>query len=437
MSKLRDKLNTLDKDKIKQKWETLDSQKGLSTREKLEKLVNLNLKRDKFQKNEDKSSFRQQPIENSNTSNDEDNLPFTCKEYNYPLYSKFGKVELSDWHQVTSQQLGVIFRDEVCESLSPEKVLFFDTETTGLAGGTGTIPFMLGFGFFTESDFRVKIYILNDLGQEDAFLEEIDRFLETHDFSATITYNGKSFDFPLMETRYILQRKRFPLLKLPHFDFLFSARTIWKHTYESRKLGYLGDVLLGLSREEDIIASQIPAIYFNYLRTQSFSLMEKIVYHNSLDLVGLAALILLAVYYLQDVSAMQDEGEILGTAKLFEKYGELDKALRLYDVLVESATRQEIVNEAVKSLAVIKKKKKLYDEALEWWHLLSQSGSSNHLAARELSVHFEHREKNYLKAFEYSQKALDSISMTEAQRNDFQKRLKRLKRKMEILEREE
>ena len=78
------------------------------------------------------------------------------------------------------------------------KLLFFDTETTGISGGAGTIPFMMGIGFFEEEHFRVKIFILNDLNREDEFLEEVDRFLQSFEFSAAVTYNGKSFDFPLM-----------------------------------------------------------------------------------------------------------------------------------------------------------------------------------------------------------------------------------------------
>jgi tetratricopeptide (TPR) repeat protein len=269
------------------------------------------------------------------------------------------------------------------------------------------------------------------------FLNEVDRFLESHDFSATVTYNGKSFDFPLLEARYILQRKRFPLLKLPHLDFLFPARTLWKHTYDSRKLGHLGDILLGLSRDDDVDASQIPGMYFNYLRSRSFFSIEKVVEHNALDLVGLAALVLLAVKYQEDIAFTHDEGEILGTAKLYEKYGDFEKALQLYELLKQSALREEIVTKAVKSLAVIKKKKKLYKEALQLWEILSHSDANDRLAVRELSVYFEHREKNYVKALEYVRKGLNSMELTEPQQRDFEKRLKRLTRKIEALDKVE
>jgi uncharacterized protein YprB with RNaseH-like and TPR domain len=438
MSKLRDKLNNLEKDKIKKKWDTIDKQNGLSTREKLEKLVNLSLKREKSQKEKKNiGTPAQEPVDVSIPPQVENDSAFTLREFTYPLSSVFGSFELSQWKSISSRQLAIMFGDEDYETISPMKLLFFDTETTGLAGGTGTIPFMLGFGFFVGESFRVYIFLLDDLYKEDKFLNEVDRFLESHDFSGTVTYNGKSFDFPLLEARYILQRKRFPLLKLPHLDFLFPARTLWKHTYDSRKLGHLGDILLGLSRDDDIDASQIPGIYFNYLRSRSFFSIEKVVEHNALDLVGLAALVLLAVKYQENIDFTRDEGEILGIAKLYEKYGDFEKALQLYELLKQSAQREEIVTKAVKSLAVIKKKKKLYKEALQLWEILSHSDANDRLAARELSIYFEHREKNYVKALEYVRKGLDSMELTDPQQRDFEKRLKRLTRKIEALDKEE
>jgi uncharacterized protein YprB with RNaseH-like and TPR domain len=431
MSKLKDKLDFLKKDKIKKKWEDIDAQQELSTRQKLEKLVNLNLKRSDFQKEKRKSTPLRQPLETIQDNG------FTLREFSYSLATVMGNFPLAEWKHISPLQLALIFGDEACERISPMKLLFFDTETTGLSGGTGTIPFMLGFGFFQEEHFRVRVFILNDLYKEDLFLDEVDRFLASHDFSAVVTYNGKSFDYPLLETRYILQRKRFPLLKFPHLDFLYPARTLWKHTCESRKLAYLGDLLLGLSRADDIDASQIPTIYFNYLRSRSFSLLEGVVEHNALDLVGLSALVLLAAKYQEDIAFTRDEGEILGTAKLCEKYGDFEKARQLYEMLIQAAVREEIISNAVKSLALIKKKKKLYKEALELWQILSESNTGDRLAVRELSVHFEHREKNWAKALEYVRQGLDSIELTDSQRQDFEKRCKRLTGKLEGLEKED
>ncbi len=406
---------------IKKTWDSIKSEKGSSTKEKLEKLVNLNLKQDKIIKKKQtqiKEAFSGEPV--------------IIRDFSYPITSQFGKIELSQWFTISSKSVAIISGDNDFLNLDPMKFLYFDTETTGISGGTGTIPFMLGFGFFENDSFKIRIFVLNDLYREEKFLEEIDEFLESHNFSATVTYNGKCFDFPLMETRYILYRKRFSLLKIPHLDFLFPARTIWKNTFESRKLGYLGDVLLGISRDEDIDGSQIPALYFNYLRNNRFFLIEKVIGHNALDLVGLSSLLLLGLRYVEDISHTNDEGEIFGVAILYEKYGDLEKANKLYEVLKESASRKDIISNSIKRLSAIKKKKKLYIEAAELWKILSNY--SDHTAYKELSIYYEHREKNYFKAIEFVERGLEKIDLTKTQRKDMEKRLKRLQRKIKALE---
>ncbi|MCP5105084.1 MAG: hypothetical protein GY950_16975, partial [bacterium] len=193
MSKLKSKLDYLNKDKIKTRWDTIDSQQGLSTREKLEKLVKTSLKKEE-------KMPREKPVLNTREELPvDDGKGYTIREFSYPLTTAYGRLTLVEWKNVSPEQLAVISGEEKFLEVSPMKLLFFDTETTGLSGGTGTIPFMLGFGFFDEGVFRVKVFILNDLNREDEFLDRVDLFLGEHEFSGTVTYNGKVFDFPLME----------------------------------------------------------------------------------------------------------------------------------------------------------------------------------------------------------------------------------------------
>jgi len=437
MSKLQDRLDYLNKNKNKEKiqdrWKSIDSQQELSTREKLEKLVKTSLKREEKITREKPAAV---PTENFPGSHGEG---FFTREFSYPLDAVYGKFALAEWKNVSPNQLAIIAGEDEFLGVTPMKLLFFDTETTGLSGGTGTIPFMLGFGYFLDEDFafRVKMFILTDLDKEARFLEAVDAFLQAHGFSAVVTYNGKSFDFPLMEGRYILQRKRFPLLKLLHLDFLFPARALWKYTYPSCKLSHLGDFLLGISRDEDIDPSRIPAIYFNYLRARSYGLIQGIVEHNALDLLGLAGLLLLAAKYAADISNTADEGEILGVARLYDRVGDVDKADELYRIVKQSAVRTDVAAKAVKGLAVIMKKRKLYDEAAELWGALSAFGAYDRLALRELSVHLEHREKNYVKALASVHQGLEIMDLSDSQRKDFEKRYRRLTQKMKTLRKED
>ena len=425
MRKLKDRLHDLDKDHIQKKWQRLDSDGELSTREKLENLVRHSLKQ-----NDKPLSAPRARMEPAAAAE-----PFLVKDFYYALDGRYGKVRLGDWLALAPRSLAIIAGSEVFAEVDPCRVVFFDSETTGLAGGTGTIPFMLGFGFFSEQTFQVKLFVLQDLDREGDFLLAVAEFLRRGEFSAAVTYNGKAFDFPLLETRYILQRQRFPLLDLPHLDFLFPARTIWKNTYDSRKLGYLGEMLLGLSRGDDIEASSIPALFFSFLRSQDFSLIEPVMEHNAMDLVGLAAVVLLGLRYLEDYSLTADGGEILGLGMLCERAGLLEKAEDFFRAAGESGSRGEVQNLAMRRLSVLLKKKKLYQEAMQLWEILS---AGNDLQAyREISVHYEHRERNYYQAIEIVEKALGSVSLSPSQQQDLEKRLQRLRLKISKLEEKE
>ncbi len=417
MSDLKKKLDFITGKNKKKPIESITDSQSLSTKQKLEELVNKNLKNRSLKIQEERTQ------ENINFDND-----FEVINYNYPMNSVFGKVTLSEWNDTVASTISIIFNDPELGDIDPLKLLYFDTETTGLSGGTGTIPFMLGFGFIEGNSFEVRIFVLNDPAREGLFLDEVDRFLDELDISGVVTYNGKSFDYPLMETRYVLNRKKFPLLDYPHLDYLTPARMIWKNTFESRKLGYLGDILLNISRDDDVDGSLIPRLYFEYLRSGNFSMIEQVVEHNALDIVGLSAMLLLGCRYVDDISRTSEEGEILGVALLNEKSGLFSNAEKFYNHLNKHAVRNEIIAQSVKRLALIKKKKKLFEEAEELWKTLSEHGDK--LAFREMSIYLEHRKKDFAGAVEFVEKGLELAEISEAQRKDFEKRLSRLKRKI-------
>ncbi len=417
MKDLKKKLDFITGKKRQSTDEPTSEEPRISTKQKLEELVNKNLK--------NKFSNKKKDTPSKNIKFDKD---FEIIYYNYPLNSVFGEVILHEWKRIGSATISTIFNYPALAKIDPLKLLYFDTETTGLSGGTGTIPFMLGFGFIESDSFEVRIFILNNPARESLFLEEIDSFLDELDISGVVTYNGKSFDYPLMETRYVLNRKKFPLLNLPHLDYLSPARIIWKNTFESRKLGYLGDILLNISRDDDVDGSLIPGLYFEYLRTGNFSMIEKIAEHNALDIVGLSALLLLGCKYVNNVSTTFDEGEILGVAMLNERSGLLSNAEQSYNYLNKYAEREEIIAQSIKRLALIKKKKKLYEEAESLWKKLSDHGDK--LAFREMSVYLEHRKKDFTGALEFVEKGLRLAEISEGQRKDFEKRFIRLKNKI-------
>lgn len=435
MRKLKDRLHDLDKKSIQETWRKLDGEGGLSTREKLDKLVRQNLTRSApapaapapaAPAPAAPAQFRDEPAAAAG------NEAFLVKDFSYSLEGRYGKVRLGGWLSLQPGLLAVIAGDDAFAAIDPRRVVFFDSETTGLSGGTGTVPFMLGFGWFAEQAFQARIFILLDIDREGEFLDEVTRFLAGQGFAAAVTYNGKAFDFPLLETRYILQRRPFPFRDMPHLDFLFPARTIWRNTFDSRKLGYLGEMLLGLSREDDVDGADIPALYFSFLRSRAFSLLEPVVEHNAMDLVGLAAVVLLGALYLDDYSLTGDGGEIFGLGRLCERAGLLEKAEEFYKAARAASARDDVAALAARRLSVLLKKKKLYDEALELWQQLAAGHDIQ--AQRELSVHFEHRQRDFVTALRYVEQAIDEGGLTPARQREMEKRLERLKKKVAQLE---
>lgn len=360
---------------------------------------------------------------------------FVVREYSYSLQARFGLLSLDGWAKAVPEHLAVLSGERAFLPIDPRRLVYIDTETTGLAGGTGTMPFMVGCGFFREDSFVVTIFVMKNPAREAEFIAALDEFLQANDFAGSVTFNGKGFDFPLLEARYILCRRRFSLSARPHLDFLFPARTIWKNTYESRRLGYLGEMLLGMSRDGDIPGSEIPMLYFQYLRNGDFSLLEPVIEHNALDIVGLCAVVLLAVQYLEDHSRTRDIGEILGLAMLQERYGNLQQAADLYRVVQECGLREDVVMQAFKRQGWLMKRNKLYDEARAMWSVLADGQDME--ALRELCIHYEHREKNYHLALAAVQRGLEELDASDAQRQDLEKRLQRLQRKISRLERQD
>ncbi|MHC1741044.1 MAG: ribonuclease H-like domain-containing protein [Anaerolineaceae bacterium] len=177
------------------------------------------------------------------------------------------------------------------EDITLSNLLFLDTETTGLAGGTGTLAFLVGLGYFSPTGFLLKQYILKNPADESAMLLEIINLCDQ--FSGIVTFNGKGFDIPLLRTRYVLNRLPNPFDRMTHFDLLYLARKVWKNRLKSRALQDLEHEILDIPRTQDEVPGwMIPEIYFNFLRSNNPAPLKGVVYHNGMDILSLAALFL-------------------------------------------------------------------------------------------------------------------------------------------------
>lgn len=174
------------------------------------------------------------------------------------------------------------------KSWHTERLLFLDTETTGLSGGAGTVAFEIGAGWIEPRGMVIRQYVMRDYGQEADMLREVASLIARAD--TIVTFNGKSFDLPLLESRMIMNRIRVHVTDMPHLDLLHAARRVYKLRLGRCNLTALEEAVLGKTRCDDLPGAQVPERYFTYLKTGEFALLEDVLRHNFDDIQSLAEL---------------------------------------------------------------------------------------------------------------------------------------------------
>ncbi len=315
-----------------------------------------------------------------------------------------------------------------------DSALFLDLETTGLAGGTGTLPFLVGMGYYRDGKFKVAQYFLGEMADEDAMIRELAGFIRDMDFKSVITYNGKAFDLPLLETRFALHRERFPLAGLPHLDFLFAARQLWKHQYESCRLFHLAREIVRAERDEDIPGAEIPMRYFQYIRTGDESLIEPVLYHNQEDILSLLGVVIAGALLLgrgqrPEAGEEMDPLDLVGVGRLYESAGDADRSAELFEHALKRNLSGELSTRVHKKLSAHFKKNRDWEKAVVLWKDLSRQDQLD--AFRELAMYYEHKEKKYDEALRAAEEGLAmSMGLSGLHEQDFRKRLERIQAKM-------
>lgn len=337
-----------------------------------------------------------------------------------------GDVSLSRFRSLQPGSVGVLTGEPELDTFELSQAAFLDTETTGLAGGTGTAAFLIGLGFVDGDRFVVRQYFMRDYHEEPALLEGLAEDLRR--FRHIVTFNGRTFDVPLLETRYRLDRGRFPLEGAPHFDLLPPARRLWKARLESCALQALEVALLGLRRHDDIPGDAIPGIYFDYVRRRDPRALAKVFNHNRTDIVSLAALALRACHWVETGEA-EDPRDVFSLARVLERARLYERSDAAYRHAVEN-DRGAVRRAALVRLASRAKRAGDSEAALRLWRQASDAGDL--LAHRELAVFHEHRSRDLLAAVAAAERGLalcSRLGSPSRVRLDFERRLARLARK--------
>jgi len=299
--------------------------------------------------------------------------------------------------------------DPHIEELPITSLAFLDTETSGMAGGTGTYAFMVGVGRFIDDKFQLAQFFLRDPSEEPALLEGLADFLAP--CRALVTFNGKTFDAPLLRTRYTLHHIPTPFADFAHIDLLPLARRLWRDRLPSRALKYLEENILGLPRtSEEVPGYEIPWLYFDYLRTGNASPLKGVFYHNAMDVVTMAALLTHVNELLTNPfnGSVEHGLDFVALGKLFEDLGRWEEAVKLYERGLESNLTEADFGVAVKRHSILQKRRGDVLEAIRWWEQAAERGRI--YACIELAKHYEHQHRDAEQAMHWTLAARELVN---------------------------
>jgi uncharacterized protein YprB with RNaseH-like and TPR domain len=321
---------------------------------------------------------------------------------------------------------------------NPGKWIFLDTETTGLAGGTGTYAFLVGLAWWDAGGLQVEQLFLRDFSEEHSLLQELAELLAER--PVLVTFNGKSFDWPLLENRFTMTRA----IKVPrltaHLDLLHPARALWKLRLGSVRLVELERQVLdasrlGWCREDDVSSALIPQFYFDYLRGGSADPLTGVVKHNQMDLRGLAALYgkINALLDSRETPGEEtDSLDLLGLSRFLNRRGDRARAHSACKQALDAGLPAAFRPQATRDLAIMAKRRGDSEGAATLWQQLVADSHDGITACEQLAIHYERRAKDPARALEYAQLAIAKFRRQLAHSRDpyMHARMARLEQKL-------
>ncbi|MBI2840709.1 MAG: ribonuclease H-like domain-containing protein [Acidobacteria bacterium] len=430
---------------IEEEWQHIQESETGSLKEKLERLIQSSMARD---------SARTARAEARNARQDDEEPrpheePLDLSQFDHgspgecPLAidSYHGRTRIGAGLELTGEILALISRDDRFCGIDPSRILYLDLETTGLSAGASNYAFLTGLGFFADDEFRIRQYFMRDFADEPEILANVEDFLER--FDAVVTFNGRAFDLPLLESRFVLGRRRTRLSGLPHLDMLYPARQIWGERLESCSLRSLEENLLGVERHGDVPGADIPQVYFEYLKTQNPYWISKVFHHNRLDILSMMCVLTIChdLVARRSEAAIRDARDMLGLAFFYERRECYEQSSLYFSEALGAGVGGESKIRAIKRASLMHRRAGKRQEAMLLWR---DGAEEDGLAALEfmknMAIHLERQERRFTDAQAVVRDALERITRLserhphepklDRHRVDFEKRLERLVRRL-------
>ena len=334
-------------------------------------------------------------------------------------------------YDLSAETLRMMSDRELPEDLDPRRILYLDTETTGL-GGSGTVAFLVGMGFLGDNGFEVHQFLMRDYPEEPYLLKHVAAGLGK--FDVLCTFNGTTFDVPLLESRLLMNRMDRSCLDLPHLDLLHMCRRLWKLRLGRCNLGRLEEVILGKPRVDDLPGSEVPQRYFTYLKTRRMELLEDILKHNAQDIASLCVLLNHMADLYRHPEKIRFSEDVYSMGRALEKLERTEDARRCYRL----ARRGRMGDLAGSALAVSYRRTGEREEAVRVWQEMVRERRGGIEPYVELAKYEEHVRRNYPAALDWTERAMIRLSepslradgTVQQLQNELQYRYQRLKRRI-------
>jgi len=337
----------------------------------------------------------------------------------YPVHDVVGSQALTVGQNVSADLLACLTQTQLPKGFSPERMLYLDTETTGLSTGAGALAFLVGMGYYEDNHYVVEQYMMEDFDQEPDLLK---RLLSTLDrFDTLVTYNGKSFDVPLLEVRYVMNRLHSRLRKMTQLDLLHAARRIYKKRIGSCSLGNMERTLLGIERQGDIPGAEIPECFFHYVKDRDPSRMNIVLEHNRQDIVSMPLLLGSMLNTLKQHDSTYPEDQF-SCGRLFLRS---DRTREAEECFRKAACH---FHEARWELSMLYKKEGRMVEAESLWKTMIDAAEGGTAPYHELAKYYEHTLKRYDKAYALIRQLKETLGKWGIRDQEVDKRYHRLKK---------
>ena len=322
---------------------------------------------------------------------------------------------LDGFFSLTDDDISKLCELEGVKPVKASDLIFLDTETTGLGRGAGTVAFLIGIGWIENGLFICEQYWMRNYDEEEDLLIKINELLAGEKRKVAVSFNGKSFDIPLLEGRCVMNRMR--LAPFGSLDLLTHARRVYKLRLKSVRLSHLEERILGEVRHDDIPGAEVPQRYFDFLKTGNRELLDAVFEHNATDVFSMSKILHVLARAYDEPQKLHHGEDIFSVGRAYERCGDNLSAESCY-----ALSRVSYKIPSVERLSMMYKRSGRMDEAVAGFCEISADSVSANI---ELAKFYEHKAKDFAAALDCTDKAI-ALTDSDLLLEDLLKRRRRL-----------